>query len=279
MLLRDAFFNSTVVTETDIDPLLKYLASDNAQEIDTIVVDDVRNFLFGAPGQGGFDLASLNIQRGRDHGIADYNTVRVAYGLPRITSFEQITSDKSVQASLAATYGSVDNIDLWIGGLAEDHLPNSSVGTTFTAILVDQFTRLRDGDRFWYENSLSDNLVRDIRNTSLADIIRRNTGLTKLQEDVFFYNESTTVIVDAPPAAASAPQQQQNEQQGNNQQSNGQQQNGHRPSQPSLNACVSLTENAACSFIGRNQNTINGSCQVVQNSQLACVRDGGSGRP
>ncbi len=278
MLLRDAFFNSTVVTETDIDPLLKYLASDNAQEIDTMVVDDVRNFLFGAPGQGGFDLASLNIQRGRDHGIADYNTVRVAYGLPRIASFEQITSDKSVQASLAATYGSVDNIDLWIGGLAEDHLPNSSAGETFTAILVDQFTRLRDGDRFWYENSLSDNLVRDIQNTSLADIIRRNTGLTKLQEDVFFYNESTTVIVDAPPAPASAPQQQ-NEQQGNNQQGNGQQQNGRKPSQPSLNACANLAVDATCSFIGRNQNTINGTCQVVQNSQLACVRDGGQGRP
>ena len=278
MLLRDAFFNSTVVTETDIDPLLKYLASDNAQEIDTIVVDDVRNFLFGAPGQGGFDLASLNIQRGRDHGIADYNTVRVAYGLPRITSFEQITSDASVQAALAATYGSVDNIDLWIGGLAEDHLPNSSVGATFTTILVDQFTRLRDGDRFWYENSLSDNLVRDIQNTTMADIIRLNTHLTKLQADVFFYNESTTVIVDAPPAPMPAPQQQ-NGQQGNNQQGNGQPQNGRRPSQPSLNACANLTENAACSFIGRNQNTINGTCQVVQNSQLACVREGGSGRP
>ena len=202
----------------------------------------------------------------------------MAYGLPRITSFEQITSDKSVQASLAVTYGSVDNIDLWIGGLAEDHLPNSSAGETFTAILVDQFTRLRDGDRFWYENSLADNLVRDIRNTSLADIIRRNTGLTKLQEDVFFYNESTTVIVDAPPAPASGPQQQ-NEQQGNNQQGNGQQQNGRKPSQPSLNACANLAVDATCSFIGRNQNTINGTCQVVQNSQLACVRDGGSGRP
>jgi hypothetical protein len=206
----------------------------------------------------------------------------VAYGLSRITSFEQITSDKSVQASLAATYGSVDNIDLWIGGLAEDHLPNSSVGATFTAILVDQFSRLRDGDRFWYENSLSDNLVRDIQNTSLADIIRLNTGLTKLQEDVFFYNESTTVIVDATPAPTSAPQQQNgqqdNDQHGNGQQNDGQQ-NGHNPSQPSLNACASLTENAACSFVGRNQNTINGSCQVVQNSQLACVRDGGSGRP
>lgn len=194
MELRDSFFNPVVLYETDIDPLLKYLASDNAQEIDPIVVDDVRNFLFGEPGQGGFDLASLNIQRGRDHGLADYNTVREAYGLERITSFDQITSDPALQAKLASTYGSVDNIDLWIGGLAEDHLPDSSMGETFTAILVDQFVRLRAGDRFWYQYSLPSRLVQQIENTTLADIIRRNTGITKLQENVFFFNESTVMV-------------------------------------------------------------------------------------
>ncbi|MCB9111448.1 MAG: peroxidase [Anaerolineales bacterium] len=194
MGLRDSFFNPVVVRQTDIDPILKYLASDNAQEIDPIVVDDVRNFLFGAPGQGGFDLASMNIQRGRDHGLADYNTVRAAYGLRRVTSFAQITSDTAMQAKLAATYGNVDNIDLWIGGLAEDHLPGSSVGETFTAILVDQFSRLRDGDRFWYQSSLPSDLVREINSTSLADIIRRNTKLTKLQANVFFFNDSTVMI-------------------------------------------------------------------------------------
>ncbi len=272
MLLRDAFFNPSVLGETGIDPLLKYLASDNAQEIDTMVVDDVRNFLFGAPGQGGFDLASLNIQRGRDHGIADYNTVRVAYGLPRITSFDQITSDKAVQASLASTYGSVDNIDLWIGGLAEDHLPNSSMGATFTAILVDQFSRVRDGDRFWYQNSLSEKMVRDIENTSMADIIRRNTELTKLQADVFFFNESTVMIDKAAPESTDRPDSQ------NGSQGNGHQ-NGHPPSPAAIEACANLTENSACSFIGRNQNTVNGSCQVVQNSQLTCAPANSSHKP
>ena len=153
LALRDAFFDSPVVVTTGIDPILKYLASDRAQEIDTKVVDDVRNFLFGAPGQGGFDLAALNIQRGRDHGIADYNSVRAAYGLPRITSYAQITDDKAMQDSLAATYGQgpdgVNRLDLWVAGLAEKHLPGSSLGETFTRIIVDQFARLRDGDRYW----------------------------------------------------------------------------------------------------------------------------------
>lgn len=271
MLLRDAFFNPTPLGETDIDPLLKYLASDNAQEIDTKVVEDVRDFLFGAPGQGGFDLAALNIQRGRDHGIADYNTVRAAYGLARVTSFDEITSDPALRSSLAATYGSVDNIDLWIGGLAEDHLPNSSMGVTFTKIIVDQFTRLRDGDRFWYQVSLPQDRVQDIQNTTLADVIRRNTKLTKLQADVFFFNEATTVMIEsAPETEAPDPQ--------NGQPSSGRQGGDPRqPPQAAIDACVSIPQDSACSFIGRNNETVNGTCQTVSESQLACVPQGGRG--
>jgi len=197
--LRDAFFNAPVVSQTGIDPILKYLASDRAQEIDTRVVDDVRNFLFGAPGQGGFDLAALNIQRGRDHGLADYNTVRAAYGLPQVTSFAEITPDATTQAALAATYGSVDKLDLWVAGLAERHLPGSSLGETFTRIIVDQFTRLRDGDRYWYQNVLPANVAADVQRTSLADIVRRNSGVTSLQTDVFFFRVSAggSVFADA----------------------------------------------------------------------------------
>src|SRR5262249_10422130 len=98
--LKDAFFNPALLAETGIDGILKYLASTHTQEVDNQIVDSLRNFLFGQPGQGGFDLASLNIQRGRDHGLADYNTVREAYGLARVKSFADITSDTQVQAAL-----------------------------------------------------------------------------------------------------------------------------------------------------------------------------------
>ena len=192
MLLRDAFFDPRPLSEVGIDPIVKYLASSRAQEIDTRVIDDVRNFLFGAPGQGGFDLAALNIQRGRDHGIADYNTVRVAYGLPRLTSFAQVTTDVGVQQALQQAYGSIDRVDPWIGGLAETHLPGSSLGSLFTRILVDQFTRLRDGDRFWYQNSLPADLVRNVQSTTLADVIRRNSSVTNIQPGVFFFKASIT---------------------------------------------------------------------------------------
>ncbi|MFO0944746.1 MAG: peroxidase family protein [Planctomycetota bacterium] len=190
--LSEAFSNPALVSQHGIDSILKYLASDPASELDVKVVESVRNFLFGPPGSGGLDLASLNIQRGRDHGLADYNQTREAYGLTRVASFSDITSDEAVQAKLADLYGSVDNIDLWVGCLAEDHVRGGSVGETLQAIISDQFERLRDGDRFWYQHSLSAKMVRQVESTSLADIIRRNTELNNLQENAFFFRASVS---------------------------------------------------------------------------------------
>ncbi len=163
--LREAFNNPDLLLETGIDSILKYAASSQAQEVDTQIVESLRNFLFGLPGQGGLDLASLNIQRGRDHGLADYNATREAYGLERVRSFDEITSDVDLQQQLQSLYGSVDNIDLWVGLLAEDHVPGSSVGMTSQTILVDQFRRLRDGDRFWYQNIFSGSQLATLERT------------------------------------------------------------------------------------------------------------------
>lgn len=183
LALRDGFFRPDLVTSDGIEPILRGLSQSPAESIDVALIDEVRNFLFGPPGAGGFDLVSLNIQRGRDHGLDDYNAVREAYGLNTVTRFDEITADPVLQSKLADLYGSVDNIDLFVGGLAEDPIDGSQLGELFYTIVVDQFERLRDGDRLWYENRLDDDLLNDINNTTLSDIILRNTDIEFLQQD------------------------------------------------------------------------------------------------
>lgn len=192
--LSDAFFSPNELIENGIDSILRGAATQLSQELDAQVVDEVRNFLFGPPGAGGLDLASLNIQRGRDHGLADYNSIREDLGLDPVVSFSQITSDVELAAALEATYGSVDNIDLWVAGLAEDHLEGSSLGETFTTIIVDQFERLRDGDRNWYQNVFEGRQLQQLESTTLADIIERNSDVTGLQGNVFFAADAQPVV-------------------------------------------------------------------------------------
>jgi hypothetical protein len=193
--LFDAFFNPTMFKQTGVDGILKYAASTHAEEMDNQLVESLRNFLFGLPGQGGLDLASLNIQRGRDHGLADYNAVREAYGLPAIDDFADITSNGEVQQALEAMYGDVDNIDLWVGAMAEDHLRGSMVGPLMQRVIADQFQRLRDGDRFWYQRRFSSTELSQLERTTLSDIIERNTGVLGLQDNVFFFRAAVTGTV------------------------------------------------------------------------------------
>ncbi|MCA9076802.1 MAG: peroxidase [Planctomycetaceae bacterium] len=190
--LRNAFFrpDSLVADPTRVDRLLMGAQGQACQEIDTLVVEDVRSFLFGPPGSGGLDLAALNIQRGRDHGIPPYNALRVAYGLPAVSDFSDITSNTETQSRLSQVYADVDEIDAWVGGLAEDHLPGASVGPLLTAGISDQFVRLLKGDRFSMLNDadLRQDLVRaivDLPRLSLNQIIHSNTTSSLVTDDIF----------------------------------------------------------------------------------------------
>lgn len=186
--LYEAFFNPKLVARsTDLDSLSKGLAIHAAERVDLKIVGPLRNFLFqGTTGQG-LDLAALNIQRGRDHGLPDYNTIRETYGLSRVRQFSEITHDELVQQGLKEVYGSVDDIDAWVGALAEDHLPGASLGPLMVKGMQDAFTRLRDGDRFWFERDplLTHEEIESLKSTRLSDIIRRNTGASDLAVDLF----------------------------------------------------------------------------------------------
>jgi hypothetical protein len=187
LALRDAFFSpQRLSTEGGIEPVLRGLAGQVCQAIDPFVIDDVRNFLFGQPGQGGFDLVALNIQRGRDHGLPSYNEARTALGLSAVSDFADISSNTTIQDRLRTAYGSVNNIDVWVGGLAEDTVNDGMVGELISTVLTQQFEALRDGDRFWYENSLSKAEQDLLGRSRLSDIIRRNTDISdEIDNNVF----------------------------------------------------------------------------------------------
>ncbi|MEM7292245.1 MAG: peroxidase family protein, partial [Pseudomonadota bacterium] len=185
--LREAFFAPQHLQEPgSLDALLRGFALQRQQAIDVFIIDDVRNFLFGEPGRGGFDLVALNIQRGRDHGLPDYNSVRVAYGLPPVASVPEISSDTLVSARLQEAYPDITDVDVWVGALAEDHVPGALVGELMLTVMREQFLALREGDRFWFERTFRRREIDQIKNTTLADIIQRNSAIgDELAADVF----------------------------------------------------------------------------------------------
>ncbi len=188
MTLQDAFFNPYAIQETGgIEPFLKGMGVQIQQEFDAKVISDVRNFLFGQPGFGGLDLASININRGRERGLPDFNTVRENFGLAPYNFFQQINSSAAVFTRLLTLYTDINDIDPWVGMLAERTVPGSIFGQTLHEILSEQFTALRDGDRFYYWNDpvLTDTEKNYIHNTTLRDVIMYNTDINLMQDNVF----------------------------------------------------------------------------------------------
>jgi hypothetical protein len=194
-------FNPQPILNQGVDSLLLGISTQTAQEADALVIDALR-FLRTPDGSLTLDLPALDIQRGRDHGLPSYNDVREAFDLGRYTSFDQITSDSETAQRLRSIYGlnadgsdNVDAVDLVVGGICEDPVNGGMMGEVFSEIVAEQFARLRDGDRFFYLNSDNPNpdivaLSSELKYLRLSDIIRWNTDITNIQDNVFFATES-----------------------------------------------------------------------------------------
>ena len=201
ILLRDAYFNPGAIKNIGgIEPYLIGMATVVQQDFDCKVIDDLRNFLFGAPGSGGLDLAAINIARGRERGLPDYNSVRRDFGLKPIESFSDLTADPAINQIFANTYESIDDIDPWVGILSEPHMPDALFGKTAMTIIKRQFMALRDGDRFYYENDsgLSKEEKKWLKETRLVDVVRRNSPITIVQDQIFLTQSYVTTATAEP---------------------------------------------------------------------------------
>ena len=200
--LHEGFFNPNKTVESGIGPILRGLGSQVQEAMDPQVQDGLRNLLFGPPISGPIanasDVIALDIQRGRDHGVAYYNDLRVAFGLAPISAFGEMTSNPTSISALTSMYGSVAELDLFTGATCEDHLPGTSIGALNHAIWADQFTRLRDGDRFFYlsdpdfaTGGFLDTVgygTAEVNATTLASLLEADAGVTGIgvAGNVFF---------------------------------------------------------------------------------------------
>ena len=129
------------------------------------------------------DLAALNIQRGRDHGLPSYNVFRKICGLKVAKVFQDFGKEIDDYASvekLRLLYKHPDDVDLFLGGLLERPVANGALGPTFSCIVAEQFRTLRFGDRFWYERAdpvvgFTAEQLKELKEVSLARVICDNS--------------------------------------------------------------------------------------------------------
>ncbi|XP_010846077.1 PREDICTED: dual oxidase 1 [Bison bison bison] len=181
----------------DVDALLLGMASQIAEREDHVVVEDVRDFWPGPLKFSRTDHLASCLLRGRDLGLPSYTKARATLGLPPVTRWQDINpalsrSDGTVLEATAALYNQdLSRLELLPGGLLESH---GDPGPLFSTIILDQFVRLRDGDRYWFENSknglFSEREIAEIRNTSLRDVLVAVTKVDSgaLQPSVFFWH-------------------------------------------------------------------------------------------
>jgi len=171
-----------------IEPYLKGMGTQVMQEMDCKMVDDLRNFLNDGQNRG-LDMAAFNIFRGRDRGLADYNTLRDDFGLAPLNAFDNLTDrSEDVEIIKELYQGDINKIDAWVGMLSEQHVSEKAIfGELVMTILYEQFRLLRDGDRFYFENdpAFTEEQISTIKNTSLHDILMRNTSINLMQSNVF----------------------------------------------------------------------------------------------
>uniref|UniRef100_A0A914LU27 peroxidase n=1 Tax=Meloidogyne incognita TaxID=6306 RepID=A0A914LU27_MELIC len=145
------------------------------------------------------DMGSINIQRGRDQGVRPYNDYRDICGLKRLTSFQDWPEvlEPEVKNRVAALYASVDDVDLYVGGLLEAPVDGSMVGPTFTCIIADQFRRLRDADRFFFQNPgvFTQAQVKSIQQTTLSFCIcATGEDFKRINPNAFLVENGSTTV-------------------------------------------------------------------------------------
>ncbi|KAI7790631.1 putative eosinophil peroxidase-like [Triplophysa rosa] len=191
-LHHSLFASWRLVHEGGVDPVLRglLLSSAKLQTADQMMIEELTERLFQAQGGLPLDLAALNLQRGRDHGLQGYSAWRELCGLAvpvNESDLAGIVGNEVLAKKLLRLYGTARNMDVWVGGISEGAVTGGRVGPLLACLIAKQFTALRDGDRFWWQNDgVFSSSQRDaLQTVSLSAIICDNTHIRLVPSDPF----------------------------------------------------------------------------------------------
>ena len=213
----NAYWNPQVpIRATNVHPFYLGMASQRVEREDTIITPDLRGKVFGPLDFSRRDLMAINMQRARDHGLPDFNSARLAYGLRPVMSFEDLNPlygvldfvTRSIENLREVYNNDIGRCDIWACALAEtvpsgydellpDDIP-AGPGELFSEVLFDQFMRIRHGDRFWYENYKANGILTEeefnqIRGLNIKKLLMLITPIRNgdLSDDPFRFTDRT----------------------------------------------------------------------------------------
>ncbi|XP_056282698.1 thyroid peroxidase-like [Pseudoliparis swirei] len=195
--LHNTFFSPwRIVKEGGIEPTLRgaFGTAASAASANMLLTQELTDRLLVLNVPQSMDLASLNLQRGRDHALPGYNDWRSFCRLDPIETmdgFKEVVRDFRVAEKIAQIYKHLDNIDVWLGGLVEYMLPGSRTGPLFACLIGKQMKALRDGDRFWWEadGMFSQPQKEELLKGSLSRIICDNSDIREVPPDSFRFGK------------------------------------------------------------------------------------------
>jgi prostaglandin-endoperoxide synthase 2 len=188
--------NNPLVLENGIEAITAMCSSEPAGSVELL---NTPAFLVDSANPSWPSVEQVTVALMRKARLRSFNDYREAYGLQRLTSFDELTSNAEVRRRLKALYGDIDKLEWYVGIFAEDYPDYMMMGELLTYMVAnDAFTQALTNPllarNVFNDATFTNTGMGIIKNTnSLQDIVTRNATSPDKVHVSFSYSSNASV--------------------------------------------------------------------------------------
>jgi len=186
--VRQQLFDQTGMTS------LKAYTSWDDFGLNLLHPESLKNFI------AAYSADAILTQFATQHTLAEWKALQASSaGAAEYAEALALAADAALDdLTFLSTDQGFQNIDLWLGGLAEAKVAGGMLGSTFDFIFATQMVKLQGGDRFYYlERLAGTDLLAEIEGQLFSDLVMRNTGVKHLYSDIFSVADNYVEMADS----------------------------------------------------------------------------------